>query len=277
MNSALNIVKIILLSIIAVALVFLIVILLGKNTSFKGFVINGKSKLIYDNTFTEEIKNIDVYTTSNDVKIIENEKNEINVKVYDREENEAEVSVENDTLKIVNKQESKFVGFFFSFNNNPKIVISIPKDKTYNLIVNGTSSDITSALNLGNVNISTKSGDIELKDAKDVMIKSVSGDIELGSIKNLDLKTTSGDINIDKVDGKLSINTTSGDISVRGLNLTSNSSIKAISGDVTIGDTNDIYVDTSVISGDVKVNNNNRHAKYELKIKTTSGDISVNN
>lgn len=278
MNSALNIVKIVLLSIIAVALVFIIIVLLGKNTNFNGFVINGKSKLIYENSFKEEIKNIEVYTTSNDVKIVENSEDEINVKVYDREENEAEVTVENGTLKVVNKQEGTFIGFFFlSINNNPKIVISVPKDKVYDLTVNGTSSDINSTLDLGNVNISTKSGDITLKNTKNITIKSTSGDIELGSIKNLDLKTTSGDININKVDGKLSIATTSGDIKINELNLTSNSQIKAVSGDISIGKTNDIYVDTSVVSGDVKIDTNNRHAKYELKIKTTSGDIRVRN
>ena len=64
---------------------------------------------------------------------------------------------------------------------------------------------------------------------------------------------------------------------INKVNLTNDSTVKVTSGDVVIGETNDIYIDAHVVSGDVKVNTNNRKSDYELKINTTSGDIIVNN
>ena len=69
---------------------------------------------------------------------------------------------------------------------------------------------------------------------------------------------------------------TSGDITIREVNLTKDSSIKAVSGDINIEKANDIYVDAHATSGDIKIDDNNRKAPVELKIKTTSGDIEVN-
>ena len=82
---------------------------------------------------------------------------------------------------------------------------------------------------------------------------------------------------IESVDGKLNLETTSGDIKIGKLNLTSNSSIGVTSGDVIISKTNDIYIDAHVVSGDTRINTNNRKADVELKVKTISGDIIVNN
>ena len=55
-----------------------------------------------------------------------------------------------------------------------------------------------------------------------------------------------------------------------------NSSIKVTSGDVEINKLTGAYVDASAKSGDIKVKDNDRLAKYELIIKTTSGDVEVN-
>ena len=129
---------------------------------------------------------------------------------------------------------------------------------------------------MNNVNINVTSGDINLKNALDTKIKSTSGDIELGEVSNLNIHTTSGDVNIKKVNTKVNIELTSGDITINEVNLSKDSSIKAVSGDVTIDKTNDIYVESHTTSGDEDVSNSNRKATTELKIKTTSGDIEVN-
>ena len=276
MNSALNIVKIILLSIIAVALVLILIFLLNGKMNIKGFTLYEKTELVYEEDFKEEINNLKIITTNNDVRIEEKEQDSINVKVYDRKDAKPEAYVENNTLIIKNKDDIR-IGFSFGIMGSSKIVITVPKNSTYNLDIEGTSSDVDSLINLKNVNINVVSGDVNLKDSLDTTIKTTSGDVELGSANKLSINTKSGDIDVTSVNSKLTIEAISGDVTINNVLLDSDSSIKVTSGDVTIGKTNDLYIDTSVISGDVKVNVNNRHAKNELKIKTTSGDITVKN
>lgn len=276
MNNALNIVRVVLLSIIAIALIFILIVLLNGKVNIKGFTLYEKTELVYEENYNEEVNNLSIYTTGNDVIIEEKEQEAINVKVYDRKDTQPEVYVKDNTLVIKNKKDIS-IGISFGILGSSKIVITVPKNNTYNLKVEGTSSDTKSSINLKNVDIKVISGDVNLKDTLDTTIKNVSGDVELGSTNELSISTKSGDINVASVNSKLTIETISGDVNIANLLLDSDSSIKVTSGDVTIGKTNDIYINTSIVSGNVKVNRNNRHAKNELSIKTTSGDIKVNN
>ena len=294
MNNALNIVKIILLSIIAIVLSFILIIVLNGKFNIKGIDLYEKTSLVYENTFTESVSNLNIVTTNNDVKILEKEIENIEVKIYDRKDVKPEAYVKDNTLYIDNKDEIR-IGFSFGILGNSRIEITVPKGTTYNLMVEGTSSDVDSLIDLQDVSINTRSGDVNLKNSINTVIQTTSGDTSVGSCKTLDItttsgdtkvtniakslkvKATSGDMQIGDVDGKLNLETTSGDIKINKLNLTTNSSIRVISGDVIIGKTNDIYFDTHVISGDTRINVNNRKAEVELKINTTSGDIIVNN
>lgn len=277
MNSVLNIIKIILLSIIAVALVGLLIVVLNGKIKINGINLVEKTELVYENTFTEPVENLNIVTTNNDVKIEEKEIENIEVKIYDRKDAKPEASVKDNTLYIENKDEVR-IGFSFGINGNSRIEIAVPKGTTYNLKVEGTSSDVDSLIDLKEVNIETKSGDINLKDTINTTINTTSGDIKTGSVKeSINAKATSGDFLLGDITGKLTLTTTSGDIKINSVNLTKDSSIKVISGDVVISKTNDIYIDAHAISGDIKVNTNNRKSDYELKINTTSGDIIVNN
>ena len=294
MNSALNIVKIVLLAIIAVALIGLLIVLLNGKIKIKGIDLYEKTELVYENTFTESISNLDIITTNNDIKIEEKEIENIEVKIYDRKDAKPIAEVKDNTLYIENKDEVR-IGFSFGINGNSRIEITVPKGTTYNLKIDGTSSDVDSLINLKNVNIETKSGDVNLKNSIDTTINTTSGDITVGNTDKLETTTTSGDIKtgsvkesiyakatsgdflLGDINGKLTLNTTSGDIKINRVNLTNDSTVKVTSGDVVIGETNDIYIDAHAVSGDVKVNTNNRKSDYELKINTTSGDIIVNN
>ena len=277
MNSALNIIKIILLAFIAVALTIVLIVLLNGKIKINGIDLYEKTELVYENTFTEEVNKLNIVTTNNDVKIEEKDVENIEVRIYDRKDAKPTAEVKDNTLYIDNKDEVR-IGFSFGILGNSRIEITVPKGTTYDLKVDGTSSDVDSLIDLKEVNIDTKSGDITLKNTINTTIDTTSGDIKTGKTsKSLYVKTTSGDISADEVNGKLTLNTTSGDIKINKVNLTSNSSIKVTSGDIVIGKTNDIYIDAHAISGDIKVNTNNRKSDYELKINTTSGDITVKN
>ena len=269
MNNSSNIVKLIILCIIAVCLVVITVMLLTNNFNF-GFQ---KAKLLYDESYVEEIKNININVKSSNVEINPVDSDKLNVKVYDTEDRDISIKLKNDTLEIINNKSR--VGFFLFGSQNPRVIIDVPKNNKYNLDIYGTSSDITVKSNMENIKINVTSGDIKLKDANDVEIKVTSGDIIVGEVSNLLTSSTSGDVEVNKVTEKVNVETTSGDIKIDELSLTKNSKIKATSGDVIIDKVNDIYIEGKARSGDVDINKNNRHSDIELRIETTSGDIEV--
>lgn len=278
MNKTMSIIKIVLLGIISLTLIFILVLLLNKDMKFSGITLYEKTELVYEKDFTQEIDNLKINTTNNDVRIEENDTSTINVKVYDRKGIKPEAYVEKSTLIINNKKESK-IGIFTGINGSSKIIISVPKNKLYNLNVKGVSTDTDSLVDLKDVKISTKSGDTVLKNNENVSINAISGDIDVEKINKLiSIKTTSGDTNIGEVNGKITLEATSGDVTIDKVNLLENSYIRVVSGDITIGKTNEIYLDTkAVVSGDIKINKNYRKADIELKMKTTSGDVRINN
>ena len=211
---------------------------------------------------------------SSDIKIIQNETNEINVKIYDKKNKKASIEIKGNTLEIINNNRSNFN--IFNFTNNQRIVISVPKNKKYNLDLKATSGDINVEPDMNDTKISVTSGDVSINRTDNLNISVTSGDVSVYNTGNLDANVTSGDIDIKKVKGKINLAVKSGDIKINELDLSKDSSIKASSGDIKVIKTNDIYIDASAKSGDINIDNNNRKADIELKIKTISGDITVN-
>ena len=244
------------------------VLLLNNKMDFK--IV--QSKLIYDENIMESFDNIQVSTKSLDIKLIKSEDSNVNVKVYDRKDSEISVKVKDNTLTIDNNEHNSWC--FFCFGKN-KVIISLPENE-YNLVINSTSGDIVSKLDLNTVNIVTISGDIILNKVNDLVINSTSGDVEVSDVDNITIALTSGDVEIGKINNSLNIETTSGDIDIDNLTIMKDSNIKVTSGDVNINKSSDnIYYNAKATSGDIKINNNNRRADYELKISAKSGDIIV--
>ena len=267
-SRVLKIISIILLSLLIIGLCIVFILLFNNKISFKSF----ESKLIYDKNITDFFDTIKVSTKSLDIQLVKSNNNVSNVKVYDKKDNEISVKVEDKTLIIDSNKNKSWC--FLCFGKN-KAVISLP-EKEYNLIVNSTSGDIESNVDLNDVTIVATSGDIELNKTNDFVATVVSGDIEVKEAHNLVISSTSGDIEIGKIKNSLEIETTSGDINIEDLTIDKNSSIRVISGDININKSSgNIYFDAKVTSGDVLIGNNNRHGDYELKINAKSGDIRV--
>ena len=271
MDRTLTIVRIVLLSILVLILSGVLILFMTKGFNFEF----GKAELIYDEVIKEEFDKIDIQTESLDIRFEKSNNEEVSVKIYDDEDNEPTVKVEDNTLKVVSKNR-RVIHFGFNFKTS-EIVISLPSS-LYDLVIDSKSGDITSSVDFKTISIKSTSGDIEIGSATDIDIKSTSGDIKVDEGDTIAIESTSGDIFINKVTSKLNIESTSGDIKVSDLSLTDNSTIKAISGDVDIkSDSEDIYYDAHATSGDIKIDNNNRHAEVELEINTKSGDITVRN
>ena len=249
-----KVIKITLLSIICVALVGFMITLIHNGFNFK----NMKRKLILNETYeAANISKVKVESKSTDINIYEAEDDKFKVEVYGDDDTDPEVSNEDETLSINLKNKTRVC---FGICLGSKINIYVPKDYE------------------GKFEIETKSGDIlsELKTYNEYKIDVTSGDITLNNVKSLEGHATSGDLEIDKINNYLKFKTTSGDIEIDEFEVNQNSSISVTSGDVTIDKCTNAYVDASVKSGDIDIKKNDRHAEYELKIKTTSGDVEVN-
>ena len=163
-------------------------------------------------------------------------------------------------VKIIRKKQNIIFGTIYEDYN---LYIGIPEKYESNLGVNGISGDIKiTNLNLNELYAESVSGEISLKNVicKDVGLHSVSGEVySLDSEGISSVKTTSGDVDFDNynVKGDLNIETVSGDVE---LDIRDDSSI-------------DVYFDS--ISGDFKESSKTRGGEYKIKVKTTSGDLSV--
>ena len=251
-----NVIKIILLTIIALLLSGILFVLLTKY-KFDYIKFGGSEKLLKEESYDINKKKIIVNTYAAEVEIKESKDELIHIELYGEKETDYIIE-ENDNLKIEDKSKHNIcIGFCFT---NRHIVVYLPKDYISELELKTISGDVTSEIDFVNkATIDTTSGDVKLKGNEEININTVSGDIEMENATKIDLGTTSGDIKIDS------------------LNLESDSSINTISGCIKISETNDIYIDTHTVSGDVKIEHNNRHADIDLKINTTSGDIRIKN
>ncbi|MDD4095995.1 MAG: DUF4097 family beta strand repeat-containing protein [Oscillospiraceae bacterium] len=141
--------------------------------------------------------------------------------------------------------------------------------------------------------IDTSSGDLlcGAVEAVEFNLKTASGDMSIEKlIGNGSVKMISGDIRIDEYSAGGLISSSSGDISISLREMTSDLTIKAISGDIdmTVGQDFSAQLDISVTSGDISVGTplDDAHVgkrtttgmvgenpEYLLKIETTSGDV----
>lgn len=248
-------IKITLLVLVCVCLVGFMIAFIKSGFDFSKM----KAELVYNESFeSENIDTILVDLRSSDVNIYESDTDKFVVKIYSDKKDGIDVNKTEKELKIINKQKTQ-VCFGFCFGNR-KVEIYVPN--TYN----------------GKFDIHTTSGDIrsDLETYNDYKIKVTSGDIQIDKIKSLTGSATSGDLEIKEISSSINFKTTSGDIEIDMFDVKENSSIKVTSGDVEINKLTGAYVDASAKSGDIKVKDNDRLAKYELIIKTTSGDVEVN-
>ena len=272
MNKASTYVLVALLIILIGALTFIMIYGI-KDGGFK----NKKAKLLLSESYRlSDIEKININVKSSDVYIKESEDDTVYVDIYDVKKEDVSSVLTDGELKIVSKGKFNFCFFCFG-ETNKKVEIKLPKSFAGSIKSTATSGDFTmDSYKDVTLNLFAKSGDVDIKNVKKATIKVTSGDIEIKNIKDANIKATSGDIEIDKVTGKVDIKVTSGDIDIDKFDITGNSNIKATSGDIKIKSIDNAFINTSVKSGDVKVNGSNRTAEYELDINVTSGDIRVN-
>ncbi|MCI9177145.1 MAG: DUF4097 domain-containing protein [Clostridia bacterium] len=143
-----------------------------------------------------------------------------------------------------------------------------------NANIKSTSGGIMAG-KLAKATIETTSGKIEAQGIEEGETKSTSGTIKIVKANSITAKTTSGSIRFETIDGFCNLSSKSGSIKIGSIKISENSSIQATSGNVKIEEATNMYIDTQTTSGSIKVNENNRKAEVELRIRTTSGSVSV--
>lgn len=310
-NKSYNLIKIVILSVIALALIFILVILLGgklKNKFF--FEMNDNTKLVYSKEYdVNSFNKFNFDLSSADLDVIYSENNNIKLELYEREENNVSVNEDGNTLEV-NFSKNRSICFGICYSSK-RAKLYLPKDFKGNLDVNSSSGDISMddysnisgniKSTSGNIDIRgiematvrSTSGDINVNNANSLDVSSTSGELILGSIPTLKFETTSGDVSvrevneitgrttsgeveINNVNGRIDINTTSGDVEIKYALLNKNSNISTVSGEVDIRLNEAVNVDVNTVSGDKDIYNIDRNSDIKLKINTTSGDIEVN-
>lgn len=162
----------------------------------------------------------------------------------------------------------KIKGGLFRSRGEVRATITVPIDSTAK--IQTASADIETDGHLGDVDVASGSGEVDLDVVADARIRTGSGDIEAKVVRGTcDVKTGSADVSVGHIAADADIIAGSGDVvigEIGGL-----LKIKTGSGDIIVKQAGD-GVDALAGSGDLLVRRINRG---RLKAKTGSGDITV--
>ena len=275
-NKSVIIVLIVILSCMVILLTGGFIFLLNNNFNFNlNFNVSDIKLIESTDIESNSIDNIKLYLYNADIEIKESD-NDIRVEYYSNSEKNPKI-IKNDNEIILDERNYDMSCFGFCFINR-RVVLYIPSDYDGKFDIETVSGDIYSNINIVNdISMITTSGDVELLDANDITITTTSGDIKVSKTNKISAVTTSGDVTINRVNERVSVKTTSGDIILKNLDIKDNSSVETASGDVSINNNiSNCYVESSTTSGDTNINKSDRKSDLILKIKTTSGDITVN-
>ena len=273
MNDVIKVLLIIILFLIVAALSLFMIFVINGKFNFGLFGFGESTTLVEEKEFEDEtIKDIIVKAKTSNVYIKHSTNGKYKAEIYSDNDLDHSIKLDDNKDLIVELEENKR----FFMTKTPKIVLYVPSEFENEFNIETKTGDIEAeSYEKANFNIKVTTGDVNLGKTNNVKVEGTTGDIEINSVNDIYIKTTTGDIKISDVLKHLDLTTTTGDIRIDSINLTENSNINATTGDIRIDKKNDVYVDGSAKTGDVKVNDNNRHSEIELTIKTTTGDIKV--
>ncbi len=158
----------------------------------------------------------------------------------------------SDEEKLVIVQKNKETKFFLNYKKNSKKIyfeedsyiinphkekytIYIPKNYVNKInIVNGFGKlTVTGIIN--NLYINNNSGDLKLKNIRNVKIKDVSGNVFFENAEGtIEVESSTGNIEMKNVIGIMNIESIAGDVELIDLDITGDSRFENVSGDITI-------------------------------------------
>lgn len=245
-------------SVIAVGLIILMVYAITTGGNIMIFSSNKDLKLVNTQTISmEDIDNIDIAYSSENIAIYTSESNDLILKEYmnhsPKEKELADIAKDGSKLLITGPR--WYEKTFININCNSRVEIFLPAQYSSILSVSTASGNINS--------------DLVLK-LKQLSIESSSGNISLNEVyaDTINVSSTSGNITIQTTEGKSNISSTSGGIKV--YNGSGDSDISASSGNITIKNVSG-YIDASANSGEINIT----ALKGAADVKTSSGNIII--
>lgn len=297
-NKVLTIVLICICSIFTILLsIFLVVSIKDKNkfTFYFDFFKKGESNnLIYNESFDDINKNVNIKVSSSNIYIKNSSDNKAILKMYGSEKSKDDLKVTKEDDLNINVESKGCIGFCFN-NEVDKVILYLPEtfdkkiniensygdakiEKFENVILNAkiSSGDIN-VDTVKEINIDNDYGDVFIKKVETAKINASAGDIKIDEAKNINADNNYGDIKIKNVYNYINLNCDCGDIKINNATLNKNSVIKDDYGDITISNIKNVYIDSKTDYGDNDINNNDRKSDIVLKIENNCGDIKVNN
>ena len=278
-NKKLTIFFIVILSIITILLTIFFISLLTNGGNFGYFKIGSSYKvseeLIIDETFSNHFSEIIIDSDASDVLIKTGNDNEVRVLVYGDKD---KVSLDTNDNNMHIKTTSKVcIGLCFS-TTLYKVEVYLPQNYDKKVVINNKYGDI-SVGELSNLilEIDMDAGDLEAGSIYKGVINNAYGDIKIDNVNDITVTNNYGDIKIKNVNYYMDINADCGDISIDNINIMKNSSINNNLGDISLGKTNEVYINAKTSLGDTKVTNNYPKSDVNLNITNNCGDIKVNN
>ncbi len=233
---------------------------------------------------SEDFESINIKSVTSVLCFAPSEDDKCRVIADEREKVSYTVEVVNGVLNIgvENNEEWYDKLVFFSFGEEEKVTIYLPKNDYEKLYVKLTYGEIRirDDFNFKAVDINTTSGEISLsgiKKTENINIKATSGDIDLKDIQTDELRveSRSGEIKLSDVTAEkdMSVKAASGDVDFNRCD-SDNIYIKTTSGDVECSLLSEKLFSVNTKSGDVDVPVSTLTAG-KCNIRTSSGDIEV--
>ena len=247
-----------------------------KRIDLKNVRIGKKSELVIDEIYDTDFEKISILSNAMDINIKVSDNNKTRLVIYG-EKKSTKIDTEDDELTIKMKNKPKTNLFCINCQQD-KVLLYLPKTFANEIIFESVAGDINiESLPYANVEIKASAGDIDIKELSSLNLKASAGDIDIGKVNSLIIEALAGDISIGEIDEYLSFSGKSGAVNISKLYITNDSKIDMDYGEIKIKETSDVFVDASVKAGEIKINNNDRFAKTELKIRLKAGEIKVIN
>ena len=190
-------------------------------------------------------------------------------------------------LRIV--EDTKLVGKLTPFHfSKIKIFVTLPADRTYNLVLDGNTGDIDFKGNgkLNNLILSTDTGDIDTERAEinclgKMNLETDTGDIELGKFtaNAVEIETDTGDISLQDgvVNERMELSVDTGEIEIEGRLSAREIVVETDTGDVK---TEHGVLDATIIrleadTGDIQVMLTGNKSSYAIYVEKDTGKCNV--
>ncbi len=186
------------LSVLAIALVVLMIVLLNggfKNLNFIMFASISKNVAV-DELYEENFRMIEIDADASEIEFYSTEEDKVRLVIHG-EEKDISVTTRGERLSITSNMQCNFICFN---QNRSKIEVYLPKDYEGKIKVENDYGNVTiGSFENAEIAVENDCGDINVEAGNIVKLENDLGDIELGFASNAEIKQNCGKIEVGEV------------------------------------------------------------------------------